>query len=155
MLNIDLIDNLYAGLTKEQQQSLCELLFKKSKQNMNYFRRTKDISLSKSETLADFFHMPLDYLREGCSFRANNVSGNNNTVGNVSVNTIPNMSRKIQSHYSLYYRGNWFEEYSFRGYVESLAEGADVQNLGGWLFDRQDFNGKMPWQLPYNYENEY
>lgn len=131
MLNIDLIDNLYAGLTKEQQQSLCELLFKKSKQNMNYFRRTKDISLSKSETLADFFHMPLDYLREGSSFRANNVSGNNNTVGNVSVNTIPNMSRKIQSHYSLYYRGNWFEEYSFRGYVESLAEGADVQNLGG------------------------
>lgn len=98
---------------------------------MNYFRRTKDISLSKSGTLADFFHMPLDYLREGSSFRANNVSGNNNTVGNVSVNTIPNMSRKIQSHYSLYYRGNWFEEYSFRGYVESLAEGADVQNLGG------------------------
>lgn len=122
---------------------------------MNYFRRTKDISLSKSGTLADFFHMPLDYLREGSSFRANNVSGNNNTVGNVSVNTIPNMSRKIQSHYSLYYRGNWFEEYSFRGYVESLAEGADVQNWGGWLFDRQDFNGKMPWQLPYNYENEY
>lgn len=85
MLNLDLIDNLYAGLTKEQQQDLISLLFKKSKQTMSYFRRTKDISLSKLEVLADFFHMPLDYFRVGSSFRANN--GNNNNVGNVSVNT--------------------------------------------------------------------
>ncbi len=89
MLNLDLIDNLYAGLTKEQQQDLISLLFKKSKQTMSYFRRTKDISLSKLEVLADFFHMPLDYFRVGSSFRANNVNGNNNNnnVGNVSVNT--------------------------------------------------------------------
>lgn len=87
MLNLDLIDNLYAGLTKEQQQELISLLFKKSKQTMSYFRRTKDISLSKLETLADFFHMPLDYFRVGSTFRANNVAGNNNNVGNVSVNT--------------------------------------------------------------------
>lgn len=60
MLNLDLIDNLYAGLTKDQQQELIGLLFKKSKQTMSYFRRTKDISLSKLEVLADFFHMPLD-----------------------------------------------------------------------------------------------
>ena len=71
MLNLDLIDNLYAGLTKEQQQDLISLLFKKSKQTMSYFRRTKDISLSKLEVLADFFHMPLDYFRVGSSFRAN------------------------------------------------------------------------------------
>ena len=83
MLNLDLIDNLYAGLTKEQQQELISLLFKKS----SYFRRTKDISLSKLETLADFFHMPLDYFRVGNTFRANNVAKNNNNVGNVSVNT--------------------------------------------------------------------
>ena len=87
MLNLDLIDNLYAGLTKEQQQELIGLLFKKSKQTMSYFRRTKDISLSKLETLADFFHMPLDYFRVGSTFRANNVAGNKNNVGNVSVNT--------------------------------------------------------------------
>lgn len=87
MLNLDLIDNLYAGLTKEQQQDLISLLFKKSKQTMSYFRRTKDISLSKLEVLADFFHMPLDYFRVESSFKANNVSGNNNYVGNVSVNT--------------------------------------------------------------------
>ena len=73
MLNIDLVDNLYASLSKEQQQNLCSLLFKNSKQTMNYFRRTKDISLSKLETLADFFHMPLDYFRLGNSFATNNV----------------------------------------------------------------------------------
>ena len=52
---------------------------------MNYFRRTKDISMSKLEILADFFHMPLDYFRMGNSFATNNVSGNNNYVGNVSL----------------------------------------------------------------------
>ena len=58
MLNLDLIDNLYAGLAKEQQQELISLLFKKSKQTMSYFRRTKDISLSELEILAGFFRMP-------------------------------------------------------------------------------------------------
>ena len=85
MLNIDLVDNLYASLSKEQQQNLCSLLFKNSKQTMNYFRRTKDISLSKLETLADFFHLPLDYFRLGNSFATNNVNGNNNYIGNVSL----------------------------------------------------------------------
>lgn len=87
MLNLDLIDNLYAGLTKAQQQELMGMLFKGSRQTFRYFRRTKDISLSKLEVLADFFHMPLDYFRLGSSFKANNVSGNNNNVGNVSINT--------------------------------------------------------------------
>ena len=81
MLNIDLVDNLYASLSKEQQQNLCSLLFKNSKQTMNYFRRTKDISLSKLEILADFFHMPLDYFRLGNSFATNNV----NYIGNISL----------------------------------------------------------------------
>ena len=55
---------------------------------MSYFRRTKDISLSKLEVLADFFHMPLDYFRKGGTFKTTNVSGNNNSVsvGNVSGN---------------------------------------------------------------------
>ena len=87
MLNIDLINTLYDGLPKERQQELITLLFKKSKQTMAYFKRTKDISLSKLETLADFFGMPLDYFRTNSSLKANNVAGNNNQVGNVSVNT--------------------------------------------------------------------
>ena len=45
MLNIDLIDELYESLSKEEQQNLIVLLFKRSKQTMNYFRRTKDINL--------------------------------------------------------------------------------------------------------------
>ena len=85
MLNTELLDNLYAGLTKEQQQNLITLLFKNSKQTMNYFKRTKDVGLSKLETLSDFFHMPIDYFRKGNSFSSNNVSGNNNYVGNVSL----------------------------------------------------------------------
>ena len=85
MLNIDLIDTLYAGLTKEQKDDLIIKLFKKSKQTMNYFRRTKDISLSKLETLADYFHMPLDYFRIESSFKTTNVTGDNNYVGNISL----------------------------------------------------------------------
>ena len=87
MLNTELVDTLYASLPKERQQELITLLFKNSKQTMNYFKRTKDISLSKLETLADFFHMPLDYFRTGSNFKTNNVSGSNNFVGNVSINT--------------------------------------------------------------------
>ena len=69
---------------------------------------------------------------------------------------IPNMGYKIQTLNQQFYRGNWFESYcSFRSYVESLAEGDDVQNFWGWLFDRPDFNGCMPWNLPSNYEQEY
>jgi len=85
MLNIDLIDTLYAGLTKEQKDDLIVRLFKRSRQTMNYFRRTKDISLSKLEILADYFHMPLDYFRMESSFKTTNVNGSNNYVGNVSV----------------------------------------------------------------------
>lgn len=87
MLNIELINTLYDGLPKERQQELITMLFKKSKQTMAYFKRTKDISLSKLETLADFFGMPLDYFRTNSSLKTHNVTNNNNQPGNVSVNT--------------------------------------------------------------------
>ena len=85
MLNIELVYTLCEGLTPERKEELLGLLFKKSRQTMAYFKRSKDISLSKLEILADFYHMPLDYFRTNSSFRTNNVSGNNNYVGNVSV----------------------------------------------------------------------
>ena len=85
MLSTELVDTLYASLPKERQQELITLLFKNSKQTMNYFKRTKDISLSKLETLADFFHMPLDYFRANSSFSANNIYGSNNNVGNITL----------------------------------------------------------------------
>jgi len=87
MLNVQLVDSLYSSLPRERQQELIGLLFKRSKQTMNYFHRTKDITLSKLETLADFFHMPLDYFRADSSFQTNNVNGNNNYVGNVTTGT--------------------------------------------------------------------
>lgn len=94
MLNIELIENLYASLPKEQQQNLTSQLFKRSKQNMNYFRRTKDISMSKLETIADFFHMPLDYFRQNGAVKAINVLGDDNQVGNVYINS--NLIKEIE-----------------------------------------------------------
>lgn len=87
MLNVDLLDTLYNSLTPDKQKILLERLFKRSRQTMAYFRRTKDISMSKLEILADFYHMPLDYFRENSSFKANNVVGTHNNVGNFNVNT--------------------------------------------------------------------
>lgn len=76
MLNIELVDRLYAQLPREQQQRLIARLFKQSKQTMAYFRRTKDISLSKLETLADFFCIPLDALRQGSTTPPLRADGN-------------------------------------------------------------------------------
>lgn len=75
MLNLDLIDALYKQLSKQQKQELISILFKKSRQSMSYFHRTKDISLSKLETMADFFHLPLDYFRLGNEAAASLVKG--------------------------------------------------------------------------------
>ena len=41
--------------------------------------------MSKLETLADYFHMPLDYFRIESSFKTTNVTGDNNYVGNISL----------------------------------------------------------------------
>ena len=87
MLNVDLLENLYAGLDNDKKLELMSLVFKKSRQTFAYFRRTKDVSLSKLEIIADYFHMPLDYFRINSAFKANNVAGNNNYVGNVSIST--------------------------------------------------------------------
>lgn len=85
MLNTELLDKMYADLPKERQQELITLLFKNSKQTMNYFKRTKDISLSKLEILSDFFHMPIDYFRANNSFAThNNIYGSNN-IGYVTL----------------------------------------------------------------------
>jgi hypothetical protein len=87
MLNLDLVDALYDGLSKAQQQDLIGQLFKRSKQTMNYFHRTKDISMSKLEILADFFHMSMDSLRIGGSANSTYVPGNHNTVSCNFVNS--------------------------------------------------------------------
>ena len=85
MLNLELIDTLYNSLSKEDQQSLIARLFKKSKQTMSYFHRTKDISLSKLEIMADFFGMPLDYFRADSKIKTDKIVGSINLVGKASV----------------------------------------------------------------------
>ena len=73
-----------------------------------------------------------------------------------SVNLIPDIQYKARTLINQFYQGNWFETYcSFRSYVESLAEGDDVQNFWGWLFNRSALNGCLPYDLPEDYYNEY
>lgn len=84
MLNIDLIYKHYDSLTREKKEELLTKLFKNSRQTMAYFRRTKNVSLSKLEILADAFNKPIDY------FRLNNPYDEDEIVkGGVQENTIP------------------------------------------------------------------
>lgn len=68
MLNIDLVEKLYSGLSKEKKRELRTKLFGESNQSMSYFRKNKDTTLAKIEILADFFSMPLDGLRLGSEY---------------------------------------------------------------------------------------
>lgn len=67
MLDIELLDELYKNESKERQQELLRLLFKKSRQTMAYFKRTQDIGMAKLEIMSDFFKMPMDCFRLGKS----------------------------------------------------------------------------------------
>lgn len=88
------------------------------------------------------------------SFWSNNYKLDLNSGRAISL--IPDIQYKIKTLNNQYYQGDWSHEYfSFRDYVESLAEGDDVENFWGWLFGRRDFNGYKPYELPTNFQNEY
>ena len=87
MLNVDLIESLYNSLPSSRQKALLSMLFNKSDQTMEYFRKRKDISFSKLEILADFFHKPLEYFRQDSSFMADDRNYGNNYVGNIYINS--------------------------------------------------------------------
>lgn len=88
MLNTALLNQLYKAESKERQQELIRLLFKKSRQTMNYFKRTKDVGLSKLEIMSDFFGLPIDSFREGNSFYPTNVTSSRNVkTANASLNS--------------------------------------------------------------------
>ncbi len=87
MLNVDLIESLYNSLPSSRQKALLSMLFNRSDQTMEYFRKRKDISFSKLEILADFFHKPLEYFRQDSSFIADDSNYGNNCVGNIYINS--------------------------------------------------------------------
>ena len=87
MLNVDLIESLYNSLPSSRQKALLFMLFNRSDQTMEYFRKRKDISFSKLEILADFFHKPLEYFRQDSSFIADDSYYGNNYVGNIYINS--------------------------------------------------------------------
>lgn len=80
MLYIVLLENLLAELDYEKKQKLISLVFKKTA-GFAYFKRIKDMSLSKVENVADYRRILLDYFRVVSFSKANNVAGNNNYVG--------------------------------------------------------------------------
>ena len=87
MLNVDLIESLYNSLPSSRQKALLSMLFNRSDQTMEYFRKRKDIGFSKLEILADFFHKPLEYFRQDSSFMADDRNYGNNYVGNIYINS--------------------------------------------------------------------
>ena len=91
MLNVDLIESLYNSLPSSRQKVLLTMLFNRSDQTMEYFRKRKDISFSKLEILADFFHKPLEYFRQDSSFIADDSYYGNNYVGNIYINSDTNL----------------------------------------------------------------
>ena len=91
MLNVDLIESLYNSLPSSRQKALLSMLFNRSDQTMEYFRKRKDISFSKLEILADFFHKPLEYFRQDSSFIADDRNYGNNYVGNIYINSDTNL----------------------------------------------------------------
>ena len=91
MLNVDLIESLYNSLPSSRQKALLSMLFNRSDQTMEYFRKRKDISFSKLEILADFFHKPLEYFRQDSNFMADDSYYGNNYVGNIYINSDTNL----------------------------------------------------------------
>lgn len=91
MLNVDLIESLYNSLPSSRQKALLSMLFNRSDQTMEYFRKRKDISFSKLEILADFFNKPLEYFRQDSSFIVDDSNYGNNCVGNIYINSDTNL----------------------------------------------------------------
>ena len=69
--------------------------------------------------------------------------------------SIPNSQLKVQQLTQQYINGGWNSLYTLREYIESLAEGEDVENFCGWLFDNPSLNGKFFWELDDEYVKAY
>lgn len=69
---------------------------------------------------------------------------------------IPNFSYKHSQLIDQWRENAWYYTYpSVRDYVVSLADGDDVENFFGWLFDDPRFNYTSAWALPQKYEEAY
>ena len=89
-------------------------------------------------------------------FSADDDDDNDDTFGPKALSLIPNYSYKKMKMEDQWRSNGWYYTYpSLRDYVESLAEGDDVENFFGWLFDNPKFNGIEAWNLPHNYQEAY
>ena len=85
MLNVEMIEHLYAQLTEDRKEDLRCRLFGRSTTGIDYFRRHSDISLEKLETLSDFFHIPMECFRTGTHYPMPPRDCSNNIVGTVDL----------------------------------------------------------------------
>lgn len=66
---------------------------------------------------------------------------------------IGNKRHKASQLSEQYINNGWYQSMSLYEYVVSLAEGDDVQNFCGWLFDDPSLNNRMIWDLPKEYQD--
>jgi hypothetical protein len=85
MLNIELVETLYGGLSSASQEHIRYLLFGNKQQDLSAFFRSNDIGLSKLEILADYFRMPLESFRKDSQFDMTSIRGNNMVRNNIYV----------------------------------------------------------------------
>lgn len=63
MFDYEYVNSLFKELRIEKRRELLIGLFGDTKQSITYFKRVKEPGMTKLETLADFFNIPLDNLR--------------------------------------------------------------------------------------------
>ena len=71
------------------------------------------------------------------------------------ISLIQDATYKARELHNQYYNKGWYSIYTFPEYVESLAEGEDVQGFWSWLFGVSQFDGLMPFNLPEDFYLEY
>ena len=109
MINYNTLETL-VGTDKGQRKKFVEyVLGSKANRPLSYFR-DHDVTFSTAEKICDYFSVPMDMLRD-TPRTGNNVAGNNNNVGNISIN-----SNLVQENCHL------------RAQIESLKETITAKN---------------------------
>lgn len=85
MINYQVLETLVGNDKGKRKQFVEHILGKKANRPLSYFR-DHDVSFSTAEKICDYFAVPMDMLREHPR-TGNNVAGDNNNVGNISINS--------------------------------------------------------------------
>lgn len=87
MFNSAIITQLLSHSGKSKKEFLTTVFNPESKRSISYFDKVGDISFSLAEKIADFFGVPIDCLGTNPHMNSGVAIGNNNSVGNFSMNS--------------------------------------------------------------------